>query len=94
MGGVAVSVNDQIPLTPAPLPQGEGTAGGSFGCSGRWLGRHRDGFCRKPAQDSPSPRGRGTGWGKGDARCANGVGTSPEVCWSPEGPYGFEPFIL
>jgi hypothetical protein len=36
------------------------------------------------------------GWGEGndDNRWANRVGTSPEVRSSPEGPYGFEPFII
>ena len=42
----------------------------------------------------PLPEGEGRGEGKGDARSANRVGTSPEVCGSPEGQYGFEPFIL
>src|SRR2546422_3602057 len=41
----------------------------------------------------PLPEGEGRG-GKGDARCANRVGSSPEICWSHEGPYGFESFIL
>src|SRR5437773_3158133 len=40
------------------------------------------------------PEGEGRGEGKGDARTANRVRISPEVCGSPEGPYGFEPFIL
>src|SRR5881275_3128977 len=42
----------------------------------------------------PLPEGEGRGEGKGDARCANRVGSSPEICWSHEGPYGFESFIL
>src|SRR5439155_26214317 len=42
----------------------------------------------------PLPEGEGWGEGKGDARSANRVGTSPEVCGSLKGPYGFEPFIL
>src|SRR5439155_17178883 len=42
----------------------------------------------------PLPEGEGRGEGEGDARGANRVGTSPEVRGSPEGPYGFEPFIL
>src|SRR2546423_7165270 len=40
------------------------------------------------------PEGEGWGEGKGDARSANRVGTSPEVCGSPKGPYCLEPFIL
>ena len=40
----------------------------------------------------PLPEGEGRGEGEGDARSVNRVGT--EVCGSPEGPYGFEPFIL
>src|SRR5437870_6274554 len=36
----------------------------------------------------PLPEGEGRGEGKREARCANRLGTSPE------GPYGFEPFIL
>src|SRR6267378_8078954 len=32
--------------------------------------------------------------GEGDARCANPVGTSPEIWGSSERPDGFEPFIL
>src|SRR5438093_314839 len=42
----------------------------------------------------PLPKGEGWGEGGGDARSANRVGTSAEVCGSLEGPYGFEPFIL
>ena len=42
----------------------------------------------------PLPEGEGRGEGEGDARGANRVGTSPEVCGSSEGQYGFEPFIL
>src|SRR5256885_16627996 len=40
------------------------------------------------------PGGEGWGEGEGDARAANRVGTSAEVCGSPAGPFGFEPFIL
>ena len=32
--------------------------------------------------------------GNGDACSAKGVGTSPAVRWSPEGPYRFEPSII
>src|SRR5437773_5693660 len=42
----------------------------------------------------PLPEGEGWGEGEGDARGANRAGASPEVCGLPEGPYGFEPFIL
>ena len=42
----------------------------------------------------PLPEGEGWGEGEADSRSGNRVGTSPEVCGSPEGPYGFEPFIL
>src|SRR2546427_1332749 len=40
------------------------------------------------------PEGEGRGEGKVDARCANGVSTSPEASLSPERPQCFEPFIL
>src|SRR5439155_2602335 len=42
----------------------------------------------------PLPEGEGRGEGKVDARCANGVSTSPEVSLSPERPQCFEPFIV
>src|SRR3989442_15711872 len=42
----------------------------------------------------PLPEGEGRGEGEGDARSANRISTSPEVCGSPEGPYVFESFIF
>ena len=59
----------------------------------RWADTAR-GSAERRGRILPLPEGEGWGEGEGDARRANRVGTSPEVCGSPEGPYGFEPFII
>jgi len=38
------------------------------------------GCAKRQRRILPLPEGEGRGEGEGDARCANSVGTSPEIC--------------
>ena len=91
---VALSTSNPIPLT-LTLSHGEREQSAA-GPVIREVRREDTalGCAKRQRRILPLPEREGRGEGEGDARCANSVGTSPEICRLAEGPYSFESFIL
>ena len=101
--GIVVSLGlgfASFPLTPTLSPRRGGNIRPCFdnttelGCRVKWGLQPQPANSPAPCQRSPSPRGEGWGEGEQDTRSLGRFRFGPGARKSPEGPHGFEPFII